>query len=117
MPFEVRWRSAAAICVRAWQPVSRQFDGRALVWSGFRDADSGGNRMLRGHDLACGASAIPGAANQRALSMRSPARRTTPALEGKESASWRQAYAASSVDRPACFRLEPATTWIARAAN
>src|SRR5215510_1450551 len=117
MPFEVRWSGAAAICVRAWQSVSRQFDGRALVWSGFRDADSGGNRMLRGPDLACGPAAISGAANQCALSMRSPARRTTPALEGKESASRGQAHAAGSVYRPACFRLEPAATWIARAVD
>src|SRR5215510_11647676 len=105
MPFEVRWIGAAAICVRAWQSVSRQFYGRALVWGGFRDADSGGNRMLRGHDLACGATAISAAANQCALSMRSPARRTTPALEGKQSTSRGNAHAASPVYRPACFQL------------
>src|SRR5215475_5533900 len=117
MPFEARRGGAAAICVRAWQSVSRQFDGRALVWGGFRDADSGGNRMLRGPDLACGAAAISAAANQCALSMRSPARRTAPALEGKESASRGQARSASHVYRPACFQLEPATTWIAHSVD
>src|SRR5262245_45947160 len=112
MPFEVRWRGAAAICVRAWQSGARQFDGRALLRRGFRDEDSGRDRMLRRSDIARGAAATPDAANQRALPMRTPARRTRPALDGKEPARRREGDAAGPVDRPAGLRLEPAAAWI-----
>src|SRR5262245_3255231 len=117
MPFEVRWSGAAAICVCAWQSGARQFDGRALLRCGLRDADFGRNRMLRRSDVARGAAATPDAANQRAVPMRTPARRTRPALDGRESARRREGDAAGPVDRPAYLRLEPPAAWIARAAN
>src|SRR5262249_59865956 len=107
----------AAVRVCAWQSGARQFDGRSLLRRGLRDADFGRNRMLRRPDLARGASAAPDAANQRAVPMRAPTRRTRPAPDGEEPARRGKDNVAGSVDRPAGLRLEPAEARIACAAN
>src|SRR5215468_4024724 len=50
---------------RTRQPGPGQFDGRALLWRGQRDGDSGGDRMLRGHDAALRPQGIAGRDDQR----------------------------------------------------